>query len=118
MPEICSRVCPQERLCEGSCILNARSEPISIGAIERFINEYAFAQDAVKAAPAPPNGFQVAVVGSGPGGMACADELAQRGYTGSERHVREAIHPWRSAQEPPPAGGPLQTGCSYAPAKS
>ncbi|MEK7685816.1 MAG: NAD(P)-dependent oxidoreductase [Verrucomicrobiota bacterium] len=80
MPEICSRVCPQERLCEGSCILNARSEPISIGAIEKFINEYAFAHDAVRTSPAPPNGFRVAVIGSGPGGMACADELAQRGY--------------------------------------
>src|SRR4051812_1566099 len=37
-PEICSRVCPQERLCEGACILNARSEPVAIGAVERFIN--------------------------------------------------------------------------------
>src|SRR5215831_615178 len=44
MPEICSRVCPQERLCEGACILNGRSEPICIGAIEKFINEYALAR--------------------------------------------------------------------------
>ena len=80
MPEICSRVCPQERLCEGSCILNARSDPVCIGAIERFINEYAFAHGAVEAEPAPSNGFRVAVVGSGPGGLACADELAKRGY--------------------------------------
>ena len=80
MPEICSRVCPQERLCEGACILNARSEPVAIGAIERFINEYAFAHDAVDASVAPPNGFKVAIVGSGPGGMACADELVMRGY--------------------------------------
>src|SRR6516162_1525057 len=41
MPEICSRVCPQERLCEGGCILNGRSEAVCIGAIEKFINEYA-----------------------------------------------------------------------------
>jgi glutamate synthase (NADPH) small chain len=80
MPEICSRVCPQERLCEGSCILNARSDPVCIGAIERFINEYAFAHGAVQAEPPPSNGFRVAVVGSGPGGLACADELAKRGY--------------------------------------
>lgn len=79
MPEICGRVCPQARLCEGACILNARSEPVAIGAVERFINEYAFAHDAVDSGVAPPNGFQVAVVGSGPGGMACADELAKRG---------------------------------------
>src|SRR5215471_11286971 len=80
MPEICSRVCPQELLCEGSCILNARSEPVCIGAIERFINEYALARGAVEINPPPPNGFRVAVVGSGPGGLACADELAKRGY--------------------------------------
>ena len=80
MPEICGRVCPQERLCEGACILNARSEPVAIGAVEKFINEYAFAHDAVDAAVAPPNGFKVAVIGSGPGGLACADQLAQLGY--------------------------------------
>ena len=45
MPEICSRVCPQDRLCEGACILNARSDPVSIGAVEKFINEYAFAHE-------------------------------------------------------------------------
>ena len=80
MPEICSRICPQDRLCESACILNARSEPVSIGAVEKFINEYAFAHEALDAAIAPPNGFKVAVVGSGPGGMACADELAKLGY--------------------------------------
>ena len=80
MPEICSRVCPQDRLCEAACILNAHSEPVSIGAVEKFINEYAFAHEALDAAIAPANGFKVAVVGSGPGGMACADELAKLGY--------------------------------------
>jgi glutamate synthase (NADPH) small chain len=80
MPEICSRVCPQDRLCESACILNARSEPVSIGAVEKFINEYAFAHEELDAATAPPNGFKIAVVGSGPGGMACADELAKLGY--------------------------------------
>jgi glutamate synthase (NADPH) small chain len=79
MPEICSRVCPQERLCEGSCILNGPSEPICIGAIEKFINEYALAHGAVQVAPTAPNGRKVAVVGSGPGGLACADELAKVG---------------------------------------
>jgi glutamate synthase (NADPH) small chain len=80
MPEICSRVCPQERLCEGSCILSSRSEPICVGAIEKFINEYALARGAAKVTVAPANGFNVAVVGSGPGGMACADEMAKLGY--------------------------------------
>lgn len=80
LPEICSRVCPQERLCEGACILNGRSEPVAIGAVERFINDYAFARNAVEIPAAPPNGRRVAVIGSGPGGLACADELAQKGY--------------------------------------
>jgi len=80
MPEICSRVCPQDRLCEGACILNARSDPVSIGAVEKFINEYAFAHETLDAGLAPPTGRKIAVVGSGPGGMACADELAKLGY--------------------------------------
>jgi glutamate synthase (NADPH/NADH) small chain len=80
LPEICSRVCPQERLCEGACILNSRTEPVAIGAVERFINDYALDRQAVEARIAPLNGRRVAVVGSGPGGLACADELAQRGY--------------------------------------
>src|ERR1019366_3195636 len=77
MAEICARVCWTDRLCEGSCILNVGSEP---GAIEQFLAEYAFAHGHVDASTAPPNGLRVAVVGSGPGGLACADELARRGY--------------------------------------
>lgn len=80
IPEICSRVCPQERLCEGACILNARSEPVAIGPLEKFINEYAFAHGAIEPEQAMPNGMSIAVVGSGPGGIACADEMSQRGY--------------------------------------
>jgi len=67
-------------LCEGACILNARSDPVAIGAVEKFINEYAFSHDAVETARATPNGQSEAVVGSGPGGLACADELAKLGY--------------------------------------
>jgi glutamate synthase (NADPH/NADH) small chain len=80
MPEICSRVCPQEKLCEGACILNARTDPVAIGAVERFINEYAFRHGGVEAVTARPNGRRVAVIGSGPGGLACADELVRMGY--------------------------------------
>lgn len=81
MPEICSRVCPQERLCEGMCTLIERADPVPIGAIEKFLQEYAFARGAVPAARVMPNGLSVAVVGSGPAGLACADELAVRGYS-------------------------------------
>ena len=97
-PEICSRVCPQERLCEQACVLNARSDPVSIGAVEKFINEYAFAHGGIETATAPSNGRRVAVVGAGPGGLACADELAKSGYAVS---VFEAL---------PMAGGLLVYG--------
>ncbi len=80
MAEICARVCPSDRLCEGSCLLNGVSEPVSIGALEQFLAEYAFAHGQVDASTPPPNGQRVAVVGSGPGGLACADELARHGY--------------------------------------
>lgn len=80
LPEICSRVCPQERLCEGACILNCKGDPVAIGAVERFINDYAFLHQAVEATVAPPNGLAVAVIGSGPAGLAAADELVQLGY--------------------------------------
>jgi glutamate synthase (NADPH/NADH) small chain len=80
MPEICPRVCPQERLCEGSCILLGHAEPVCIGAIEKFINEFALANGGVTLTSAPANGRRAAVVGSGPGGLACGDELAKMGY--------------------------------------
>ncbi|HWW03151.1 MAG TPA: NAD(P)-dependent oxidoreductase [Candidatus Acidoferrum sp.] len=80
MAEICARVCPSDHLCEGACILESISEPVSIQALEQFLTEYAFAHGQVDASTAPPNGLKVAVVGSGPGGLACAEELAKKGY--------------------------------------
>jgi len=80
LPEICARLCPNESLCEASCLLNSVSEPVSIRAIEQFLGEYAAAHGHVDASTAPPNGRRVAVLGSGPAGLACADELAKRGY--------------------------------------
>ena len=81
MPEVCARVCPSDRLCEGTCILEGVSEPVSIRAIEHFLIEHAFAHGAVDVSTEPPNGLRVAVVGSGPAGLACAEELAKRGYS-------------------------------------
>lgn len=80
LPEICGRICPHERLCEGACILNSHSTPVTIGAIEVFLNEYAFANSCQVPLPGAPNGFRVACVGSGPAGLSCADELAKRGF--------------------------------------
>jgi glutamate synthase (NADPH/NADH) small chain len=80
MPEICGRICPQERLCEGACILNSHSAPVTIGAIEVFLGEYALAHGGIDAAPVLRNGLRVACVGSGPASMACADELSKQGF--------------------------------------
>ncbi len=80
MAEICTRLCPTDHLCEGACILDSVSEPVSIQAIEQFLIEYAFAHNQIDTSTAPPNGMTVAVVGSGPGGLACAEQLAKKGY--------------------------------------
>lgn len=80
MAEICARVCPSDHLCEGACLLEGISSPVAIQGIEQFLTEYAFAHNAIDVSTAPPNGFKVAVIGSGPGGLACAEELARRGF--------------------------------------
>ncbi|HEV8352741.1 MAG TPA: NAD(P)-dependent oxidoreductase [bacterium] len=81
MPEICGRICPQDRLCEDACIVGVKHPPVAIGAIEKFINEYAFSQEGLPLpAVAPPTGHRVAVVGSDPAGLACAEELVRRGH--------------------------------------
>ncbi len=79
--EICTRVCPSDHLCEDSCILGGISEPVSIRALEQFLADYALAHGQADVSTAPPNGLKVAVVGAGPGGLACAEELAKRGYS-------------------------------------
>lgn len=81
MAEICARLCPSDHLCEGACLLDSVSEPVSIRALEEFVTEYAFAHGQMDTSTAPPNGLKVAVVGSGPGGLACAEELARKGYS-------------------------------------
>ena len=81
MAEICARLCPSDHLCEGACLLDSLSEPVSIRALEQFLIEYAFAHGKTDTATAPPNGKKVAIVGSGPAGLACAEELARKGYS-------------------------------------
>ncbi len=81
MPEVCGRICPQDRLCEDACIVGVKHDPVAIGAIEKFINEYAFAAEGFPLPEvAAPSGRRVAVVGSGPAGLACAEELVRRGH--------------------------------------
>lgn len=81
MAEICARLCPSDHLCEGACLLDSVSEAVSIRALEQFLVEYAFNHGAAQTATAPPNGRKVAVVGAGPGGLACAEQLARKGYS-------------------------------------
>ncbi len=80
LPEICGRICPQDRLCEGACTLEDGFGAVSIGAVERYITDTAFAAGWTPAVPAPdPAAGTVAIVGAGPAGLSCADVLARRG---------------------------------------
>ena len=80
LPEICSRVCPADHLCEARCVINGRAQPVAIWAVEQFLNDYAFAHGVVAPSVAPANGCRIAILGAGPGGLACADGLVRRGY--------------------------------------
>ena len=89
LPSICGRVCPQETQCEGSCILGIKGEAVAIGKLERFVGDWSLENNAKSAEKAPSNGHKVAVIGSGPAGLACASDLAKWGY---DVTVFEALH--------------------------
>ena len=89
LPAVCGRVCPQETQCEGSCILGVKGEPVAIGQLERFVADWNRENGAVRPSVAPSNGYKVAVIGSGPAGLACASDLAKMGY---DVTVFEALH--------------------------
>jgi glutamate synthase (NADPH/NADH) small chain len=83
MPEICSRVCPQERLCEGSCTRSGGvvEEPIRIGKIEKFLIDYQLAVEGIPIGDVQPDtGKQIAIVGGGPAGLAAAENLRRKGH--------------------------------------
>ena len=79
LPSVCGRVCPQENQCEGNCVLAKKGNAIAIGQLERFLGDNA-GELAHAPAVAEPNGKKVAIVGSGPSGIACAGELARNGF--------------------------------------
>lgn len=80
LPEICGRICPQDRLCEGACTLNEGFGAVSIGAVERYITDTAFAMGWIPAVREPSaRSARVAVVGAGPAGLSCADVLVRNG---------------------------------------
>ena len=90
LPSICGRVCPQESQCEGACVLGVKGEAVAIGKIERFVGDWKLEHAAeLEHTTAPAKGRKVAIVGSGPAGLACASDLAKWGY---EVTVFEALH--------------------------
>lgn len=80
MPEICGRVCPHEALCQGSCPRNKHGEPVLTGALEAFVADYQRQHGEVKVQVGEPSGRRVAIVGSGPSGLACAERILQHGH--------------------------------------
>ncbi|MFM2484712.1 formate-dependent uric acid utilization protein AegA [Celerinatantimonas yamalensis] len=80
MPEITGRICPQDRLCENQCTLKDSTGAVTIGNIERYIAEQAFASGwQPDLSSVVPTGYKVAIVGAGPAGLACADQLVRHG---------------------------------------
>lgn len=98
LPAICGRVCPQESQCEKYCVRGAKGEPVAIGRLERFAADQAMKEEKTKQEKSKTNGIKVAVVGSGPAGLACGADLAKLGY---DVTIFEAFHI---------AGGVLQYG--------
>lgn len=90
LPSVCGRVCPQESQCEGSCVLGIKGEPVAIGKLERYVGDWRIEHaDEMPTPEIIKNGKKVAIVGSGPSGLACASDLARLGY---EVKIFEALH--------------------------
>ena len=80
LPEVCGRVCPHEQLCEGACVLNKTGEPVITGQLEVFALQQERILEPYTPEIAPATGQKIAIIGAGPAGLGCADELLKRGY--------------------------------------
>ncbi len=89
LPAVCGRVCPQEVQCEAKCVRGIKGESVGIGRLERFVADWHRNHSSERQAPPKQNGKRVAVVGSGPSGLACAGDLARLGCSVT---VFEALH--------------------------
>jgi glutamate synthase (NADPH/NADH) small chain len=81
MPEVCGRVCPHEAFCQGACPRNKRGEPVITGALEAFVTSYQRDHAPTKIPVGKSTGKKVAIVGSGPSGLACAEQLIRKGHS-------------------------------------
>lgn len=80
-PEICGRICPQEKLCEGACVVGYKYEPVYIGKLESFCTDYQLRTEGYpKREMRPATGMRVAIVGAGPAGLTVAEDLAVLGH--------------------------------------
>ena len=89
LPAVCGRVCPQERQCESKCVRGIKGEPVAIGRLERFVADWHNQNVTTPPVKPEPNGHKCAVIGCGPAGLACASDLAKKGY---EVTIYEALH--------------------------
>lgn len=92
LPSVCGRVCPQENQCEGGCIVGIKGEPVAIGNLERYVGDWHIEHgdaEASASSVSSPAAKRVAVVGAGPAGLACASDLAKKGFGVT---VFEALH--------------------------
>ena len=89
LPAVCGRVCPQENQCELVCVRGIKGEPVGIGRLERFAADWHFEHVGDQPATPEPNGHKVAIIGSGPAGLACAGDLARWGY---QVTIFESLH--------------------------
>ena len=101
LPSICGRVCPQENQCEGSCLLNKLGKPVNIGGLERFVADWAAANNVketqenieknsrISTSLAKNRSKRVAIIGTGPSGLTTASELGKSGFT---VHMYETLH--------------------------
>jgi glutamate synthase (NADPH/NADH) small chain len=89
LPGVTGRVCPQETQCEALCVRAKKGDSVGVGYLERFVADWALKNREDLFEPQPPTGKRVAVVGSGPGGLTCAGELARKGHAVT---IFEALH--------------------------
>ena len=89
LPAVCGRVCPQEKQCESMCVRGIKGEAVSIGALERYVADFAIKNELASANKLESNGKKVAIVGAGPAGLTCAGDLAKAGF---DVTIYEVLH--------------------------